>query len=65
MLLPMGEENLIARVKEAIEIIFRQPHLFDHVNAAQRRLGSALTKKVHSLNSVCKLLVLHTVSSFY
>ena len=31
------EEDLIARVQGAIEILSRQPHLLDHVRAAQRR----------------------------
>ena len=32
-----SEEDLIARVHGAIEILSRQPHLLDHVRAAQRR----------------------------
>ena len=32
-----SEEDLIARVHGATEVLSRQPHLFDHVLAAQRR----------------------------
>ena len=32
-----SEEDLIARVHGAIEILSRQQHLLDHVRAAQRR----------------------------
>ena len=62
-----SEEDLNARVHGAIEILSRQPHLLDHVRAAQRR-HCRLSIDVVGTEfepQFVTCFVLHTVCWFY